>query len=131
MSLKCSNNRSAFSLLELIVIISVASVLVVTKYSVDSHINNTQKFIETEKKIEAIKVAVAAYYARYNRFPCPADFSINVKDRDVGISKINITDNSVCNINTLSSDQSFYVGSVPVKQLGLSYEYMLDAWGID
>ena len=46
-----------------------------------------------------------------------------------GDSQDVVGDNTICDISLVSSDGYFYIGSVPTNELGLSYDYMLDAWG--
>ncbi|MBT4990048.1 MAG: hypothetical protein HOM96_05895 [Rickettsiales bacterium] len=120
---------TAFSLLELSIIITGASLLLVGGIYLDDYSKMSNRFLETEKKIKAIEIAVAAYYAKNEYFPCPSDPLINIRNRSVGASKKVAGVTSSCDISIVSSDGNFYAGGVPTKELGLSYDFMLDGWG--
>ena len=126
---KLIKSRKAFSLLELSIILTAASLVVVGTMNLSEYNEEGDKYQETEQKIEAIETAILAYYKKNGYFPCPADPTINIKDLTAGDSQDVSGDDTSCDISLVSSDGYFYIGSVPTNELGLSYDYMLDAWG--
>ncbi len=124
-----SRLKRAFSLVELSIILTAGSIFVVGGIYLSEFSENEDKYLATENKIELIETALLAYYKKNGFFPCPADPSLNIKLRDAGDSLDINGNNSECDISIISSDGYFYVGAVPTNELGLSYEYMLDAWG--
>ena len=121
--------RRAFSLLELSIVLTAASIVVVGSMYLSEYNEVDNKYQETEQKIQSIETAILAYYKKNGYFPCPADPSINIKELTAGDSQDVSGDNTICDISLVSSDSYFYIGSVPTNELGLSYDYMLDAWG--
>ena len=121
--------RSAFSLLEISIILTGVSVLITSSVAIKNRSMEGSKYLETKQKINDIEVAVAAYYAKNGYFPCPADPRVNIKSRSVGASEKTSDSNATCDREVLSSDGKFYAGSVPSRELGLSYNYILDGWG--
>lgn len=140
-------NRSGFSLIELSVIISVAAAAAIgfLSWTQPVNITDSQKAIETYKKMQDIMNAIEVFRVNNGRLPCPADkfrredntrsSTANTLDysNDYGLENIEIKDtigqNNTTSNPTLGVDCYETVGALPALSLNLDRKYMLDAWG--
>lgn len=137
------NHKSGFSLLELSIIISTAAALTVgfLNWQSPSTATNSQKYIETQKKIETINTAIEAFRISKKRLPCPADPFMrpdNSRNSDApidyfvnpfGVEDLDTNNDIVNSEQTIGMDCPNNIGSLPVFSLNLGKEYIMDAWG--
>src|SRR5450830_1068030 len=101
---------SGFTLVEMAIVIMIASVMLSAGLSLLTVKMNAARFEATQKHQEAIKQALINYLGQYKRLPCPADPTITGKE-----------------VRTASPCLS-YSGIVPYYELGLDRGVALDGW---
>ena len=113
--------QRGFTLIEMSVIVIIASVLIGMAISFALPLIETSKRIETEQKIKLIKNALAEYAVQNYRIPCPATPLMNAT---YGFETGNGTALGLagfrCNANT---------GMIPFHTLGIPATYAFDGWG--
>lgn len=117
------NKIPAFSLIEVSIIMMIAGLLIsgYVNWIAPAAKSNAFKFIETQQKIKDINDTIEKFVSLNGRLPCPANPTIQWGS--VIGSQLYSAENlsgSICLSN---------IGSVPVSVLGLSPDFMLDAWG--
>ncbi len=124
---KTSNKKlGAFSLIELSIVITIISVVLVVILSTKvSSVQNTRTKA-TNDRITIINNALQNYVAKNKVLPCPARINATKNDATYG-EAVNCTTNSSSS-GIFSSGDLIY-GAVPVKALGLSADLMSDGFG--
>ena len=118
--------QRGFSLVEIAIVVVVLSIIAFPMVEYLSTIDRVDKYKETRVKIRAIQDAIANYYKsnENSTLPAPSDIRLSLDDANVG--KIASSQNFV----TLNDQgQNVFYGAVPVTDLGLSINYLVDAWG--
>ena len=121
--------KKAYSLVELSVVITIMSILMM---GVASIVNNSMKKAqknETQEKMQVIYNAMGKFLLREKRLPCPAP--LNLAENSVGYGNAttgncNTTDGGIF---TSTSGNNFFVGAVPTTTLGLSSDMAKDEFG--
>lgn len=134
--------QEGFSLIELSVVISIAAASTVgfLSWTQPENITDSKKAIETRKKMDTIENAIGAFRVEQNRLPCPADPYMRIDNThsgvitnhyasDFGSEDLDKTQTTVNGVLTLGIDCPTSQGAVPVQSLGLSSDYINDAWG--
>jgi type II secretory pathway pseudopilin PulG len=137
-----TKKQKGFSLIELSVIISIAAASAVgfLSWTQPENITDAKKAIETRKQIDKIENAIQAFRVEQNRLPCPADPYMRIDNThsgvitnhyssDFGTEDLDKVQTTVNGVLTLGIDCQTSQGAVPVQSLGLSGEYINDAWG--
>lgn len=122
--------KSAFSLIELSIVISIMAVLMTGAITISvSVINNTKK-LTTIDKINEIYGAIGKYILTYKRLPCPASLNLIDSDPMFGIEKFNNNGGCVsADGNGVYNSGNIYLGAIPVKSLDLSFDMAKDDFG--
>lgn len=122
--------KSAFSLIELSIVILIISVLAAGIISVSTVALSNAKVKVTKERIRAINDAIGAFVARNYRLPCPASLTIAKSTISYG-SEAGSGDclNQGNGIYASNSVPSVVYGMVPVFALGLSDETAEDGFG--
>ncbi len=118
--------QKGFSLVEIAIVVVVLSIIVFPMVEYLSTIDRVDKYKETRAKIRAIQDALSNYYKtnENSTLPAPADIRLSLDNEIVG--KISPSQAFV----TLNDQgQNVFYGAVPVADLGLSINYLVDAWG--
>lgn len=126
--------------MELSVIISIAASAVVgfLGWTQPVNITDAQKTIETRKSIETIAKAIESFKVEKGRLPCPADPQMRVDNthagtdnypNDFGTEDLDVIQTTVGGLTTLGVDCPVTTGSIPAYSLGLSRDFINDAWG--
>jgi prepilin-type N-terminal cleavage/methylation domain-containing protein len=127
---KNNKNKTAFSLLELSIVISIMAILMTGAITISvSVINNTKK-LTTIDKINDIYGAIGKFILTYKRLPCPASLNLIDSDPLFGVEKFN--DNGGCVSvagNGVFNSGNIYLGAIPVKSLDLSFDMARDDFG--
>jgi hypothetical protein len=123
-------NKTAFSLLELSIVISIMAVLMTGAISISvSVINNTKKATTTDK-IEEVYKAIGKFILTYKRLPCPASLNLIDSDPMFGIERFNNSGGCVSTSeNGVFNSSNIFVGTIPVKSLDLSFDMAKDDFG--
>ena len=122
--------KKAYSLLELSVVITIMSILMM---GVASIVNNSMKKAqknETQEKMQIIYNALGKFLLRQARFPCPAPLNIAENSNSYGDESIAAGGN--CNIVAdaiFTSNNNFFIGAVPTTTLGLPSDMAKDEFG--
>jgi sugar lactone lactonase YvrE len=126
--------RQGFTLIQISILLVVASLtLVAVLPSTRTALSSNRT---TTSRLNAILVAMRGYEASYGMLPCPADASQPVGSTSYGVAAANPGTSGNCMsgspaANYADAVNNIAIGMVPVRALGLSNEYALDAFGRD
>ncbi len=118
---------SGFTLVELSVVLVIFSFIAVTLFATrDSQVRAKKN---TRLTIEKIKLALEQYYTEHAYYPCPADGSLGIANDSFG--KGTGSGAAACTAMNFSTVDStpIRMGVVPVKDLNLSADDLMDEWG--
>jgi prepilin-type N-terminal cleavage/methylation domain-containing protein len=132
--------RSAFSLIELSIVILIISIIVSGTLSISSSNIINEKTKLTNERIQEIYKAIGKYVLINHRLPCPASLEIPKTSGNYGVEQR--TSNDLCNyagnmggVGVMSPsslgfgyDNSFAMGMIPVNTLGLPSEFSEDGF---
>ena len=117
--------NGAFTLLELTIVIAIISLVAFPIVGFIASLDKVEKYELTRSKIKEIQTALHLYYKSDSAnavLPCPADIVLTISDSSVGVA--------TCDDQALdASNQVIYYGGIPIEDLGLNAEYLVDAWG--
>lgn len=131
-----SNKQAGFSLVELSIIITIASILAAgyLAWTVPDARYDAEKAVETKQNMEAISEAIERFYITNQRLPCPAIPTLNSNSAPQSAS------NTDLEVVRAWDDEGFYwnngiytcpvsLGGLPTRALGLPSTQMFDGWG--
>ena len=121
--------KKAYSLVELSVVITIMSILMMGVASIVSNSMKKAQKNETQEKMQIIYSALGKFLLRQKRLPCPAQ--LNIAENDILYGNENATG---INCNTVlsgifSSSNNFFIGAVPTTTLGLPSDMAKDEFG--
>ncbi|MDA0782525.1 MAG: hypothetical protein PQ612_08045 [Rickettsiales bacterium] len=142
------SNQKGFSLIELSVIISIAAASTVAflSWTQPETLTDAQNAVETRARMDRIEKAIEAFRVERDRLPCPADPQMRIGNthilgtngvvgtggdtygNDFGTEDLDETQET-SGTATYGIDCPVNMGAVPVQSLGLSNDYINDAWG--
>jgi len=122
--------KKAYSLVELSVVITIMSILMM---GVASIVNNSMKKAqknETQEKMQTIYNAMGKFLLKEKRLPCPAQLNLVENSIEYGkeANKTNNNCNTVSN-GIFSNNNNFFVGAVPTTTLELPSDMAKDEFG--
>lgn len=126
--------RRGFTLIQISLLLIAASlVLVAVLPSTRTALNGNN---DSTVKMNAVLTAMRAYEATKAALPCPADASQPIGSTSYGVAAANPGTTTNCTggspaANYVDATNNVAVGMVPVRALGLSNDYALDAFGRD
>lgn len=130
------NTKSAFSLLELTVVLVVVGVVTTMAMTSGSAVVGAAREKSTRQKMKDIEDALVSFRETNNRLPCPADITIADNATNYGVEAATP---GTCTGGTPAANHSAagatntgktgVEGGVPVVTLGLPNDYMYDGWG--
>lgn len=130
---RTSRLPSAFSLIELSIVILIASILITGALSFSNATMNNTKVKTTRDRMNSLYMALGNYLLTNKKLPCPASLK-TIKSSDpanygtaVG-SDGSCTGTGVYN-NSSGANTNLVYGMVPVKALGLSNDMAEDGFG--
>ena len=131
--------NKGFTFVELSVLLTVVSLVVVTAVTSKGNVVNLQQKQETLKKMAKIEKALKtslknSHHSLSERvLPCPAKPSIVANNKDFGKpAKLASPPSTgfVCDGNSLRhSNKGVYIGIPPIRELGLRLDDITDGWG--
>lgn len=124
------NCKSAFSLIELSIVILIVSILITGVLAVSVSNMNIVKVESAQKRIDAIYKALGFYLTANGRLPCPASMlTIKTNSSNYGESSGvgGTCSSSGVYISTVNTNLVY--GMVPVKDLGLGTDFAEDGFG--
>ncbi len=124
-------SKSAFSLLELSIVLLVISLMlggILTVITQNARIEKNRLMAE---KFDRIRNAMMDYRLANKRLPCPGDITMIPSSTDFGIQggPETMCNDDVPGANFANAGETVYGGSVPVRTLGLTDEDAYDPWG--
>jgi len=126
--------KTAFSLIEMSVVLVILAILVIGGLSVSATKIRNAKIKLTQQRIDAIYQAIGRYALRFGSLPCPASLALSKQDSDYGkenrvVSACQITGGYV-SANQLQIGNNYLIfGMVPIKALNLPKEAAEDGFG--
>jgi prepilin-type N-terminal cleavage/methylation domain-containing protein len=131
-----SNRKTAFTLIEMSIVILIASILITGLLSASvSSISNTNIKV-TNERLKEIYKALGNFVAVNGRLPCPASLKkVKSVDTDYGAEVERGSDSNICvgasdvGVYESNANDKLVYGAVPVKALGLSSDMAEDGFG--
>lgn len=119
-----------FSLVELSVTLMIISITLAGALDLAINYEESDKIYTTETRIARIERAMEDFIFKEKRLPCPASLSLRVDEVNFGKGGTPTYGGSPdCpNLTTGFSTSDVYAGAVPVRDLGLSDDFLADAW---
>lgn len=123
------NYKSAFSLIELSIVILIVSILVAGGLTVSVSKINSMKVEAAQKRIDTIYKALGVYLVANKALPCPASI-IEVKTHSADYGKVVGAAGNCSGTGVYKpADTNLFYGMVPVQALGLEAEMAEDGFG--
>jgi len=125
------SRKSAYSLLELSIVISILAVLTTGGLTILFKSEDDEKLATTKNRIEVIYKSFGEYLLAHKALPCPASINL-IKDSDINYGKImgsagNCQTSGVY-LNEVGTQNLVY-GMIPTQDLNLPSEYSQDGYG--
>lgn len=139
-------NFSGFTLIEILIVITIFSLLASMSASVFISYNKQQKIKLTKARLDQIHESIQNFLEVNGRYPCPAPFTLRPEDVGFGLEgDSDPTSNHSCQTggatipipgtilaataNPLLPSNNIRIGVLPVRTLNLPDEYAVDSWG--
>ena len=122
--------KKAYSLVELSVVITIMSILMMGVASIVTNSMKKAQKNETQEKIQIIYNAMGKFLLREKRLPCPARLNLAESSASYGDETTKTGDN--CNTvagGIFTNGNNFFIGAVPTTTLGLSSDMAKDEFG--
>ncbi|MFM7557098.1 MAG: type II secretion system protein, partial [Alphaproteobacteria bacterium] len=123
---------TAFTLIEMSVVLIVISILFVGTFSSSSVVNSVRTNVSKDK-LEVIYSLMGTFLKNNKRLPCPASINITSDNANFGNEVRNPLDNKCSGSGIYASDNAGFsniiVGAIPVKELGVNNDFAYDAFG--
>ncbi len=125
--------NKAFTLLEQAIVLLIFSLILVAITPFINFLSNKNYLEITEKKMKIIDEAIIAYHLKNidkikNSLPCPAQPELTEKDFDFSKSYQDET-SCLTTGSQIKTNNNYYYGSVPARDLELIDSYVFDGWG--
>ncbi|HEU5046857.1 MAG TPA: prepilin-type N-terminal cleavage/methylation domain-containing protein [Rickettsiales bacterium] len=131
--------RSAFTLLELSVVVMVLALLAAAALRYASAISDTNKMNALNASLDTIEATLLNYRIAYGTLPCPADLTVAENSSSFGVQTDTLADGNCTGYNFINSAadpdgdattvSQVVAGALPTKTLGMSDKYAYDPWG--
>lgn len=126
-------NSRGFTIIEIAIVVTIGGVLMASFSSALLSYLNQAQIDTTRQRIETIQQAIEDYLGVNGNLPCPAATTIGIDQPNFGAEADNpagveCDDPAIAGLINQGS-AAIKLGSVPVRDLNLSDEYMIDAWG--
>jgi prepilin-type N-terminal cleavage/methylation domain-containing protein len=121
---------SAFSLIELSVVITIVALITAATLSLNVSSANSNKVKITNERIKAIYDAMGMYLAKNAKLPCVAPINLAKTNSSYGIAgDCTTTPSSGSGYWISNTFSTIYYGMVPVQTLNLPVDTAEDGWG--
>lgn len=121
--------RSAFSLVELSIVLAILGVVAAAGLSVGTTIVEQQANIASNAKLEEIDKALRDYFMIYERLPCPADPTLAPGAANFGQPVNSNSCNVAGALNNTVETNNVRIGALPIRALGLRDREIADEFG--
>ncbi len=123
--------NAAYSLIELSVTLALVGIVAGTALSLATTKSEKDAQVATRSNLNAIEDALKRYVNYNNRLPCPAIPALSDDNAGYGLeddcSLAAASDGSIVELSDGTPDE-IWVGSVPIRTLGLPDRFALDHW---
>jgi len=124
------NNKFAFSLIELSIVITIVSVVITSVIAVSITKINNLKVEAAQNRINTIYKAIGFYLTTNSRLPCPAPITtVKTSSSNYGNSAGSPGTCSESGVYTSVANANIVYGMIPVQDLGLGAEMAEDGFG--
>ncbi len=124
------NNKFAFSLIELSIVITIVSVVITGAIAVSITKINNLKVEAAQNRINTIYKAIGFYLTTNSRLPCPAPITtVKTSSSNYGNSAGAAGTCSESGVYTSVANPNIVYGMIPVQDLGLGAEMAEDGFG--
>lgn len=125
-----SSKKSAFTLIELSIVIVIISILITGALSVSINAINNSKNNITKERLDEIYKAIGRYLLTNKRIPCPAPITdTKSNSANYGVEASTSLCASTAGVFESSSSANLVRGMLPVKTLGLPLDMAEDGFG--
>ena len=123
---KVQKSKTAYTLIELSIVILIISVLMTGGLTITISSLNKAKKISTQNKINEIYNAVGKFLLENKRLPCPASLELTKNDELYGTESRSANG---CNLSASFVNNDIFYGMVPLKTLNLPMNMGEDNFG--
>ncbi|MSP33807.1 MAG: prepilin-type N-terminal cleavage/methylation domain-containing protein [Rickettsiales bacterium] len=123
------NHKTAFSLIELSIVLVVISIVIAGALSASTVSLNNAKIKNTTDRMDAIYKALGNFVATNYRLPCPASLIIARDSVGYGDSVGSAGGCSAAGVYKSSAQNAIIYGMIPIAALGLPKELAEDGFG--
>jgi len=128
--IKQATHKSAYTLIELSIVISIIAVLMTGAIAISVSFINISKKNSTVSKIDNLYNAIGKFVMINKRLPCPAGLNLPSNHPQFGIERISNSGGCLAISNEIfTNNANTYLGMIPVRSLGLSLEMAQDEFG--
>ncbi len=125
---KINKEKTGFSLIELSIVLAIVAVIISGSITISTTALKNAKVKNTKERLEIIQNAINVYVFINKRLPCPASSTLITTDVNYGVeSGVAGTCSGTTSSDATANDIRY--GAVPVKTLGLNYEFAGDGFG--
>lgn len=127
-----TRKKSAFTLLELAVVITIIGLIGWMGLSASKDMIDTANQVATQNRLDTIEKALFTFWQKNGRLPCPADATLATTHANYGIEASNA--GGYCAFSTPSANFVSAIwykateGVVPIVTLGLPKDFIYDGW---
>jgi prepilin-type N-terminal cleavage/methylation domain-containing protein len=121
--------KSAFSLIELSIVILIVSILVAGSLTISKSSINSSKKSVTKERMDEIYKALTNFVAINRRLPCPALLTVAKGAITYGDEAATVGTCSSTYVSSATDSSNLVYGMVPIKALGLEIDMAEDGWG--
>jgi prepilin-type N-terminal cleavage/methylation domain-containing protein len=127
------NRRKGFSLIELSIVLTIASILLTGFLQFYSVIERGKKYEVTKQRLRDIRTALTHYVIMHGHLPCPAGVAGEYPAAQCTQAAEPMAGVGSYNVNKMNSgadpQNEIWIGILPGKELRFDREQMLDGWG--
>lgn len=129
-----NSSNSAFSLLELAIVLTIIGVVVTLSVSGLQSQLDSSEIASTKQRLDTIKLAIENYRTQFEKYPCPALPNLASSDPSYGDSVPDCYTTCPAGLNCVANSTNGALldmaqGSIPFKTLGIAPELTIDSWG--
>ncbi|MEQ1789410.1 MAG: prepilin-type N-terminal cleavage/methylation domain-containing protein [Rickettsiales bacterium] len=116
--------KSAFTLLELAVVLIIVALIAGIGLSSSKDAIDSANQVATQNRLDTIEKALFTFWQKNGRLPCPADATLATSNASYGV------EGSCASANFTSATNLYKAaeGAVPIVTLGLPKDFIYDGW---
>ncbi len=125
---KISDKKTAYSLIELSVVIIIMSIMVSSGLSIVTSSSNNARIQITKERMNAVYKALGAYLMSHKSLPCPAPIN-SIKSSDTTYGDATGVDGTCTATGVVARGVGLVYGMVPTQDLNLDSSFAEDGFG--